>query len=140
MKTKLFRAGLLPYIVENGEVKFLFMKPADSRYGGDRFQIAKGKIEDGETECEAAVREASEELGLVPENIEPPLYLGDFLGRTSIFLAKIKDKSQFGPPHFETCETAWLTVNQFNDIGRKLHSPIVECAADIVLLNHQVMD
>lgn len=134
MKTKLYRAGLLPYIVEEGSIKFLFMKPADSRFGGDRFQIAKGKVEEGETREQAALREASEELGLVLDNIDPPIYLGEFLGRTSFFLAAVKDKDNFNQPHFETGDTAWMTLPEFQNIGRTLHVPIVQDAARVAYL------
>lgn len=134
MKSKLFRAGMLPYIIEGGVVKFLFMKPADIRYGGDKFQIAKGKIEDGETKEGAALREAFEELGLLPENIGEPVFLGDFLGRTSIYIVSVKDKSNFGTPHFETAETAWLSVSEFQVVGRGLHIPLVQDAVRVVHL------
>lgn len=134
MKGKLYRAGLLPYVIEGGELKFLFMRPADSRYGGDQFQIAKGKVEDGETTEQAAIREASEELGLVEENIGNVIYLGQFLGRTSFYVAEVKDKSLFNAPHFETDITAWLTLTEYQQVGRQLHIPIVQDAARAVYL------
>lgn len=134
MKGKLYRAGLLPYVIEDGVVRFLFMKPADSRYGGEQFQIAKGKVEDGETSQQAAIREASEELGLIPSNVHPLIFLGEFLGRTSVFVAEVKDKFLFGVPHFETSETAWMTVSEYQSNGRMLHLPIVQDAARVVHL------
>lgn len=134
MKGKLYRAGLLPYVIENGEVKFLFMRPADARYGGDRFQIAKGKIEEGETAEEAAIREASEELGLVSDNVERLTFLGQFLGRTSFYIAAIKDKSLFNAPHFETDITEWMTLSEFQQNGRALHTPIVQDALRAIYL------
>jgi hypothetical protein len=48
-----FRAGTIPYIIEDGEVKMMFMRPSNSEYGGDAFQLAKGKVEDGESNYEA---------------------------------------------------------------------------------------
>jgi 8-oxo-dGTP pyrophosphatase MutT (NUDIX family) len=129
MKNKLYRAGLLPYIIEDGEIKFLFMKPADFRYGGDAFQIAKGKIEDGETGEAAAIREAEEELGLIRGNIDNPIFIGEYLGRTSIFIARVFEKTKFNHPHFETSETSWMTFDQFQVEGRNLHVTIVQTAA-----------
>lgn len=129
MKGKLYRAGLLPYLFDKGELKFLTMKPADQRYGGDRFQMAKGKIEPGESASDAALREASEELGLRKRNIRDLTFLGTFLGRTSVFLAGVKDVTDFGEPHFETAETAWLTLSEFEQQGRSLHTPILREAA-----------
>jgi ADP-ribose pyrophosphatase len=134
MKGKLYRAGLLPYVIENNEPKFLFMKPADARYGGDRYQIAKGKVEEGETSEQAAVREAMEELGLVETNISDPMFLGEYLGRTSFYMAKVFDKTLFNSPHFETSDTAWLTLAEYQDAGRQLHVPIVQDAVRTVYL------
>lgn len=128
MKNKLYRAGLLPYVVEGGKIKFLFMKPADFRYGGDAFQIAKGKIEDGETSEIAAIREAEEELGLIRSNIDNPIFIGEYLGRTSFFIARVIDKNKFNPPHFETGETIWMALDEFQHEGRYIHIPIVEAA------------
>lgn len=128
MNVKIYRAGLLPYVIECGEVKFLFMKPSNPRYGGDRFQIAKGKIETGETPEVAAIREASEELGLVPTNIGPTTFLGEFLGRTSFFIAPVLDRDNFNTPCFETSETAWLSLDEFDISGRTLHLPIIRAA------------
>ena len=132
MKGKLYRAGLLPYVIENNELKFLFMKPADSRYGGDRYQIAKGKVEEGETSEQAAIREATEELGLVETNISDTTFLGEYLGRTSFYLARVFDKVLFNSPHFETSDTAWLTLAEYQANGRELHIPIVQEAARTV--------
>ena len=64
-KTLVYRAGTIPYVNEGGEIKMMFMIPSNSEYGGDQAQIAKGKVEDGETTEFAAIREAKEELGAV---------------------------------------------------------------------------
>lgn len=134
MNGKIYRAGLLPYILEDGVAKFLFMKPSNPKYGGDMFQIAKGKIEIDETPEDAAIREASEELGLVPDNIQNLLFLGNFLGRTSIYMAEVSNKNRFVEPHFETSETAWMSLAEFLASGRKLHHSIVSTADSIVHL------
>lgn len=133
MKGKLYRAGLLPYIVENETVKFLLMKPADERYGGPHFQIAKGKIEDGESDAQAALREAEEELGLIQSNIHSVEFLGNYLGRTSMFIAAVKDKALFNEPHFETSETIWLSLSEYDAIGRKLHLHVLQDAVRTIL-------
>lgn len=132
MNHKIYRAGLLPYVIKDGVVRFLFMKPSDPRFGGEMFQIAKGKIEDGETTQDAAIREASEELGLIPDNIKRIDLLGEFLGRTTIYTAEIIDESKFNPPHFETSETRWMSLTDFLQHGRKLHQYIVCIAYDTV--------
>lgn len=133
MHGKLYRAGLLPYIVESGTVKFLLMKPSDAKYGGEEFQIAKGKIEQGETPEDAAIREAEEELGLVRSNIMNVEYLGNYLGRTSVYIAEIKDKTLFGEPCFETGDTVWMTLPEFDLVGRSLHLHILQDATRTIL-------
>ena len=50
------------------------------------------------------------------------------MGRTTVFVSKIKDKSMFGEPSFETKETEWLTLEQFLEVGRDLHKPVVKAA------------
>ena len=41
-KEKVNRAGVIPFYLEEGEIKMLFMKPSDPKFGGKCFQIAKG--------------------------------------------------------------------------------------------------
>jgi 8-oxo-dGTP pyrophosphatase MutT (NUDIX family) len=127
-KKIIYRAGVIPYIVEDGEVKMLFMRPSDGKYGGDVFQLAKGKFEEGETAEEAGLREASEELGLFSGNVEQLTELGVFMVRTTVFIAKIKDKDHFGEPHFETKEVKWMTAKEFQATGRDLHKPVIKAA------------
>jgi ADP-ribose pyrophosphatase YjhB (NUDIX family) len=127
-KKKIERSGVLPYYIDDGEIKILFMRPSEPKYGGDVFQIAKGKHEEGETAEEAGLREGFEELGLYKGNIEHLHNLGVFLGRTTVFVAKIKDPEMFGDPHFETKETKWMTPEQFQSEGRDLHKPVVKAA------------
>lgn len=128
-KKVVFRAGTIPYIIENGQALMMFMKPSNPDYGGDTFQIAKGKVEDGEDIKVAALREAKEELGLFIGNVTLTEELGVFMGRTSVYVAKVKDRNMFGEPGFETGEVAWLTESQFLNIGRDLHKPVVQAAA-----------
>lgn len=128
MTKKIIRAGVIPYHVrDDGEVEMMFMKPADPTRGGDEFQIAKGKLEDGEDPEEAAFREATEELGLLPGNVVKRRNAGTYLTRTHMYYAKIKDKDLFGmPQQDETGETGWLTHEEFMDSGRSLHKTVVE--------------
>lgn len=128
MKPKIYRAGIIPYVYEDDELKMLFMRPSNPDFGGDVFQIAKGKYEEGENAEDAALREGSEELGLFSGNIKQLHALGTFLGRTEFFLAEIKDKDMFGDPHFETKEVQWMVPKQFYKEGRDLHKPVVKAA------------
>lgn len=132
MSKKINRAGVIPYIIENGMVKMMFMKPSSPKFGTDFFQIAKGRQEKNETPLETGLREAGEELGLFVGNILETYDLGTFMGRTSIYLAKIKDKKMFGDPCWETSEVTWLTVEEFDEIGRDLHKPIIKAAERLI--------
>ena len=127
-KEIIYRAGVIPFYVEDDEIKMLFMKPSDPKHGGKDFQIAKGKREEGETDEETAFREAREELGLFSGNVIQRTDLGTFLGRTRIFLAEIKDKDMFGDPDDEVSEVKWLTPDKFNSKGRTIHRPVVKAA------------
>lgn len=129
---KIYRAGIVPFIVEEGIPKMLFMRPSNPEYGSDTFQIAKGKMEDGETTLETAIREGKEELGLFAGNIVETHNLGNFLGRTTIYLAKIKDIDMFGDPHFETKETKWMTAEEFQAEGRDIHKPVVKAVVRFI--------
>jgi 8-oxo-dGTP pyrophosphatase MutT (NUDIX family) len=132
MSKKVNRAGVIPYIIENNQIKMMFMKPSLPKFGGDCFQIAKGKQEDKETPLEAGLREASEELGMFQGNILETYDLGTFMGRTSIYVVKIKDKKMFGDPNFETSEVKWMTAEQFDAVGRELHKPIIKAAKRLI--------
>ena len=63
-------AVLIPLIEEEGEVKLLFeVRSKDIRQPGD-VCFPGGRIEEGETEVEAALRETAEETGIAPDHIE----------------------------------------------------------------------
>lgn len=130
-REKIHRAGTIPYWVEPGtnQIYMMFMRPSNPEFGGFFFfQIAKGRIEDGEDAKTAALREAKEELGLFIGNVSLVEDLGLFMGRTTIYVAKIKSRDMFGEPSFETADTTWMTVEQFDQLGRDLHRPVVRAA------------
>jgi 8-oxo-dGTP pyrophosphatase MutT (NUDIX family) len=131
-KKILYRAGMIPYLIEDGEVLMMFMKPSETLYGGDQFQLCKGVVEDGEDNRTAALREGAEELGLRDENIESTTELGNFLGRTTVYVSKVKNKTNFDEPHYETDEVAWFTCDQFLKVGRDLHKDIVQLADQVI--------
>lgn len=136
MRKKIFRAGLIPYVFpDNSEPEMLFMVPSNAKYGGDKPQLAKGKVEEGETNKDAAIREAKEEVGLFIGNIIGEVkHLGKFLGRTEVYIAEVKDKDLFGEPKnigsdkVETKRTVWLTKEQFVKEGRDIQVPIIKAA------------
>lgn len=133
MKKPIFRAGIIPYIIdEKNTIKMMFMKPSDPKFGTDYFQISKGHVEENESNETAALREGNEELGLFQGNIAEMHNVGTFMGRTALYLAKIKDMAMFGDPCNETGEVAWLTPEEFYAVGRDLHKPVVMAAVRMI--------
>lgn len=129
-----YRAGLIPFYKDaDGEIQMLFMQPSDTEYGGDAFQLAKGKLEDGEDAKTAAIREAREELGLFLGNVEVIREVGVFMGRTTVFVAKIRDPDMFGEPGVETAAVRWMSLDQFWSEGRELHRPVVDACHDLMI-------
>lgn len=128
------RAGIIPWMeMGDGEpAKMLFMRPSNPKYGGPEFQIAKGRVDDGEDILSAALREGEEELGLLKQNIYLLTNLGVRLGRTQFFLVKIKNKDYFREYKDETAETRWMTCSEFVQIGRPLHRQVVEEAQELI--------
>lgn len=128
MTGKVDRAGIIPYYVtEDDEILMMFMIPSDPSYGGSQYQIAKGKVDPGESHETAAVREGEEELGLLPSNMKGDVdFVGVFLGRMHIYTVEVSSLTDFKQPHYETGQVGWLTIDQFLEIGRDLHHAVVE--------------
>jgi len=134
MKEKIFRAGLIPYIIEDGKIQMLFMKPSDAKFGGNKYQVAKGKREEGESDMDAAVREGGEELGFTRLNSSGKVTsLGNFLGRTFVYIVKVKSKNLFTGTDFETGSTKWMTEADFLTNGRDLHKHVVKSAQRLIV-------
>lgn len=132
MGKKKEKAGIIPFFFRHNEPRMLFMRPSDPDYGGTKFQIAKGNIDKGENPLEAALRECSEELGLIDTNVLWIEKCGVFFGNHHIYVALLKTDchSSFTDFTYETEETGWLTKNEFLEVGRKKHKPVIEeCTA-----------
>lgn len=128
-KQLVYRAGTIPYVVENGQIYMLFMRPSDSEYGGFTYQLAKGKVEEEDaSHLEAALREAKEEVGLFIGNVIKTEEVGVFMGRTTVFVTKVRNKDMFGEPSFETESVKWMTPQEFQMDGRELHKPVIAAA------------
>lgn len=124
------RAGLIPWMKgEDGVPVFLMMVSSNAKFGGPRPMLSKGKIEEGETAFECAVREAEEELGLVRSNMKSEPYLlteervvlrsGTY--HLTVYAVEIRDRWDFGKWCDETEYTLWLNRDQFEQDGRKDH-------------------
>ena len=124
--SKIYRAGIIPAIKIENVWHYLFMRPSDPKYGGDFFQIAKGRVDDTDSDfLHTAIREGQEELGLVPSNIRKIYYLGEFFGRTHLYVANVHSRDNFDSYTNETDAVAWMTSTQFMEEGRELHKPVI---------------
>jgi 8-oxo-dGTP pyrophosphatase MutT (NUDIX family) len=132
-KIFIYRAGMIPYIVENGKIQMMFMKPSDPEFGGEEFQLIKGKVEPEDESFEAAaIRECKEEVGLFVGNVIKVSEVGNFMGRTMVFVCKIKSKDMFGIPGEETGDVAWMSPEKFQEEGRILHRPVISAAVRLI--------
>jgi 8-oxo-dGTP pyrophosphatase MutT (NUDIX family) len=129
------RAGLIPFrTTSKGALKYLMMVSSDAKFGGPRPMISKGKIEEGETTLECAIREAEEELGLKQENLKTRPFLIEDERVTlrsgayqlTVYAAEIIEKMDFGKWCDETEYTAWMTLEDFREKGRRDHVKYVE--------------
>lgn len=66
-------------VVQDGKVLLLY------RSDEEHWEVPGGKVEEGESPTEAAVREAKEEIG-VDVSLEKPFYSGEFQHDDQIFL------------------------------------------------------
>lgn len=134
------KAGVIPYYYDRETPVMMFMVPSDPRYGGTQFQIAKGHIDQSETAHDAALREGTEELGLIYNNIRHTknigsvtIYGNDDIYHLTVYAANIIDPENFNEPHFETGKCAWLTLSEFLANGKANQLNIVKKAHDYIL-------
>jgi 8-oxo-dGTP pyrophosphatase MutT (NUDIX family) len=133
------RAGMLPYIRgEDGAIQYLMMISSDPKFGGPRPMLSKGKIEGTENAWEAAMREAEEELGLVPFNIRNTTLLCDehrvelysCAYQLTLYMGEVIDRGYFEKWGDETAYTQWMTLEEFRAEGRRDHVKYVELAEE----------
>lgn len=121
------RVGIIPYVIKDDTVFMAFMIPSDPAYGGERPQIAKGRIDHSEFPTVAAIREGEEELGLKQGNIigNPWIVAEEQIqGQYSsyplrVYAVQVRDQEDFNTPHYETKEVVWLTATDYMMVGRE---------------------
>ena len=121
------KGGIIPVFVnEDEKIIMLFMKPSNGKFGGKKFQIAKGRVEENENTLEGAIRETQEELGLRKNNIVKIKKCGVF-GNMHIYGALVKNYENkfYDETTHETAETAWMELEDFLETGRDDHKHIV---------------
>ena len=130
----IFRAGIIPFFVnEDGSIQFMFMKPSDPAYGGPDWQIAKGRVEGEDDNMTTALCEGAEELGLKESNIKSIQELGQYLGRTTVYICEVSDMDDFTDFTYETGAVKWMSANDFIKEGRDIHRDIVSDALNVIL-------
>lgn len=131
------KAGVIPFIIEDGEPIMNFFISSDADYGGPNPQIAKGGTKEGEDLEKAAIREGEEELGLKRSNIKNIFKVSNtkISGMTHsynliVYAVEVKSKQDFNKQGSEAKETVWLSLNDFRDKGRRSQFNIVKSAHD----------
>ncbi|WP_433623183.1 NUDIX hydrolase [Halomicrococcus sp. NG-SE-24] len=113
-------AVLVPVVVREGELGLLFTKRADhlGEHPGQMSFPGGGREPGDATLWETALREAREEIGLRPEEVEGVGRLDDIRTVTNYavtpFVAKIPDR-RYDPDEREVAEIAVLPVSAFLD-------------------------
>jgi 8-oxo-dGTP diphosphatase len=119
-------------IVENGRV--LACARADPPEVAGRWEFPGGKVEAGETETEALVRECEEELGVrvvvgTRVGTDVPLAHGRAILR--VFLARLLDGDR--PQRLEHAELRWLTADELYSVDwLPADAPIVGALRDVL--------
>lgn len=118
------RGAIIPYYVKDGNVYAYCMVPSHPAYGGIHWQMAKGMIDDGETPMQAALREGTEELGMIMSNItDTKLVVKDQVKSQweinpytmYCFSTRVLDPDNWGEFHWETGKTSWVSLSEDMD-------------------------
>lgn len=126
-------AVLVPLVERNGELHLLFEVRADTLRGQpSETCFPGGKVEPGETPCEAALRETWEEIGIAPETVQmiAPLDLIQDISSRVIypFLGYVKEErlEELRLNHDEVKEVFYIPLSFLRDNPPYVYtSPVV---------------
>jgi len=100
------------------------MIPSSPEFGGTSPQMAKGNVDGGENIIEAAIREGTEEIGLVKNNIKRiekvgVAYYMDFGVELHAFVCVLHDNDDWDVPGYEAKSTQWVNITRDLDTVRE---------------------
>lgn len=143
-RIKEYKAGLIPYYEDDdGDIVMLFMISSDPKFGGSRPMPSKGGVDKGETAKEAAIREAFEELGLEPSNIEHVKFVkSESYGYVNIeqqqvdvtvewYYGRMKNPTQLVAHGYETSKVVRMTADEYAKRGRVVDRGLVHQVSDL---------
>lgn len=118
------KSGIIPIKIEHGCVYAYTMIPSSPEFGGTSPQMAKGNVDDGENTIEAAIREGTEEIGLVKSNIKRMEKIGvayymDFGVQLHVFACVLHDNDDWDTPGYEAKSTQWVNITRNLDSVRE---------------------
>jgi 8-oxo-dGTP pyrophosphatase MutT (NUDIX family) len=127
------KAACIPYYRDGNELKMLFMKPSDPKFGGTNFQCCKGNIDPGYSSEQTAIKEAEEELGLTEDNTKNLNFMFyDTLnycdGRCCIiyvYSVEVIDPDKLKPFHYETGSVKWMNIKEISEELRFIQRSLV---------------
>lgn len=121
------KAGGIPYFIEKDRtVSVRLMVPSNPKFGGTQPQIAKGNVEHNINSAFvnkdvalwfSAFKEMNEEVGLPYDNIEDYWYYSK-LQNIHVFGVKVRSKTMFVKPHYESAYALWLTKEEVSAMAR----------------------
>lgn len=127
-----FKAGVIPFVRENGIIRGLFVISSDPKFGGTDPAIIKGGPDEGETPRETALREMTEEVG-IPQSLvadAEEIFVGEIKGllasyKMHVFAVELKSKPDVHVDGVEIASAVWMSIEEFMIKGRESQRKIV---------------
>jgi len=132
------KGGMIPFVIDNGNLKMMFAISSDPAYGGPNPGIAKGHLDPNEDFLRGATREAEEELGLKSSNFagQPFLVAAQKITGLAaaymlhVFAVQVKSQTDFNPHDYEVGGVKWMTLDEYKRSGRRSQLAFVQALAN----------